>query len=93
MTKRLEQAINGMSPDAIRELEDFAEFLQSRRPNPEQAVPDRRLSLSWAGGLAHLRDQYASGVELAHAIRDEWADSVAPHATRTDGDKTHLDGD
>jgi hypothetical protein len=74
MTAKLAQAIREMSPEALRELEDFAEFLSKQKPR--QHTTDRRLSLNWAGGLSDLKDQYASGVELAHAIRDEWADSA-----------------
>ena len=84
MTQRLAAAIREMSPEALAELEDFAEFLQQRKPRTLTG-PARRLRMDWAGALSHLKDQYASGVELQHAIVDEWADSVGkPKADRGD---------
>jgi len=74
MTQRLAAAIREMSPEALAELEDFAEFLQQRKPKP--AEPPRYLSLSWAGSLSHLKDQYASGVELAHDINRQRAEDA-----------------
>ncbi len=74
MTQRLAEAIREMSPEALAQLEDFAVFLKEHKPKP--AEKPRYLSLSWAGSLSHLKDQYASGVDLAHDINRQRADDA-----------------
>ena len=78
---RLTQATAKLSTDQLHEVADFAEFLVERAaPAPveesshtEQPIP-RKMDLDkLRGSLAHLKDQYKSGVELQHAImREDW---------------------
>jgi hypothetical protein len=64
--KSLEERIKELPPNLQREVEDFVEFLISR----EQNLPRGRFTLSWAGALKDLRDQYTS-VELQH-LASKW---------------------
>jgi hypothetical protein len=77
---RLEEIMDSLSPEAQREVEDFAEFLAKRRPQNGESnlsstdLKAKHLSLSWAGGLRHLKDQYKSGLELQKKSLEWWGD-------------------
>lgn len=60
--------INDLPPDLRREAIHYIEEL-ARRKNPAKK---KKFSLSWAGGLAHLKDSTTS-VELQHAA-SHWRD-------------------
>jgi hypothetical protein len=62
MTARLENAVRKLSPEQVREVEDFAEFLAGRdRRNPmaKRGAP----KFDWVGSLRHI-DDAKSSVEL-----------------------------
>ena len=63
--KPLEERIKDLPPDLQREVEDFVDFILTRR----EALPPGKFSFDWAGALKDLRDQYTS-VELQHKIAD-----------------------
>jgi hypothetical protein len=50
------QLMNGLPENARTEVRDFARFLGERRRPAKQ----KRLRLSWAGGLREYRDRYTS---------------------------------
>ena len=67
--KSLEQVIGELPPELQQEVRDFAEYLLDRRPCPKQ----RRLRLSWAGGLREFRDRFTS-LELQRKVLEWWGD-------------------
>lgn len=78
---RLAQAASKLTEDQRREVADFAEFLVDRPTHPpasqaaqaNQTKPRKMNLEELRGSLAHLKDQYKSGVELQHAIvREDW---------------------
>ena len=79
---RLAQATAKLSTDQLHEVADFAAFLaEGRKPAASREKPSvsasegpRRFDTSKLyGALSHLKGQYASGVELQHAImREDW---------------------
>lgn len=60
--------IEDLPPDLRQEAIHFIEELAKKK----QRAVHRKFSLSWAGGLAHLKGSTTS-VELQHAAR-EWRD-------------------
>lgn len=67
--KTLEEMVGELPPDLRQEVRDFVEFLQEKKARRKQ----KKLRLSWAGGLKELRDQYTS-VELQHKALEWWGD-------------------
>ncbi len=63
----LSEKIANLPPDAQKEIEDFVEFIASRRPKPHRHIP----TLSWAGCLKDT-DGHKTSVELQHEIFREW---------------------
>lgn len=64
---RLNELAARLTPEQIREVEDFAEFLADRRRS-EPVPTHRAVSFEgWAGRLAHVDK---SAVELAHEAAD-----------------------
>ncbi len=59
----LEDRINDLPPDLRREVEDFVDFLLTKRDRAPSGV----LKLGWAASLADMKDRYTS-VELQHQI-------------------------
>lgn len=59
----LQDRINELPPELRREVEDFVEFLLSKRG--KNRPPPMRFD--WAGALSDLQDRYTS-VELQHQI-------------------------
>jgi hypothetical protein len=57
--ENLEKLIHGLPPDLKREVEDFIQFLLSRRAKKA----GKRLRQDWGGGLKEYRQQY-SALEL-----------------------------
>lgn len=64
----LAEKIQCLPEPVQREVEDFVDFLVSRR---RLKTVGPALRLSWAGGLAELRDQYSS-TELQKKSLDWW---------------------
>jgi len=52
----IEELMEKLPPDLQEEVRDFAQFLVERRAKPKQ----KKLRLTWAGGLREFRDQYTS---------------------------------
>jgi hypothetical protein len=50
------ELMKALSEELQAEVVDFARFLNGKRTQPKQ----RRLRLSWAGGLREYRDKYTS---------------------------------
>lgn len=80
---RLAQATPKLTEQQRHEVADFAEFLAERsaptaapvqeQPHAEHPGPRKMDLEKLRGSLAHLKDQYKSGVELQHAImREDW---------------------
>jgi hypothetical protein len=67
--KSLEEVIGELPPELQQEVRDFAEYLLDRRRCPKQ----RRLRLSWAGGLREFRDRFTS-LELQRKALEWWGD-------------------
>lgn len=55
--KSLEELVKEMPPEVKVVVRDFAESLIQKQ---KATGKGRKLSLSWAGGLAKYRDQYTS---------------------------------
>ena len=56
--KRLEDIIKELPEDLRKELEDFAQFLWERKFR--QGAKQKKLLLTWAGGLKEYRDRFTS---------------------------------
>jgi len=67
--KPLEEIIKELPPDIQQEVLDFAEFLMSKRKPPKQ----KRMRLSWIGGLREFRDKYTA-LELQKKALEWWGD-------------------
>ncbi len=67
--KRLDEIVRELPPDLQQELLDFAEFLKQKKAPKKQ----RRLRLSWAGGLKEFREQYTS-LNLQRKALEWWGD-------------------
>lgn len=63
----LEDLIGDLPPDLRAEVEDFVRFLRDRRLGGS----DRRLTLTWAGGLREFRDEFTA-LELEEKALDWW---------------------
>ena len=66
--KTLEELIKELPPDLRQEVYDFASFLMEKRAQPKQ----KKLRMTWAGGLRGFRDQFTS-LELQKKAL-EWRD-------------------
>lgn len=64
----LAEKIHNLPEPLQREVEDFVDFLTTKRRLKVVAPP---LRFSWVGGLAELRDQYSS-CELQKKSLDWW---------------------
>ncbi|HET6251165.1 MAG TPA: DUF2281 domain-containing protein [Tepidisphaeraceae bacterium] len=70
---RLNELAAKLSPAQLKELEDFAEFLGTRRDQPtaSSVSPERPISYEgWAGCLAHIHPEM-SDAEFNQMILDE----------------------
>lgn len=67
--KTLEELIKELPPDLQEEVRDFAEFLL----NTKVRVKQKKLRLTWAGGLREFRDQFTS-LELQKKSLQWWGD-------------------
>ncbi len=67
--RTLEEVVQVLPPNLKEEVRDFAEFLLEKREPPKQ----RRLRLSWAGGLREFRDRFTS-LELQKKTLEWWGD-------------------
>jgi hypothetical protein len=62
MSPRPEEALRILPADKVEEVAQFAERLAAKH----QSAPNRFLEISWKGAAKNLRDDYASGVDMAH---------------------------
>ena len=72
---RLNELVEKLTPSQVREVEDFAEFLISRRPlpAPQGQLPEHKISFEgWAGCLAHVHPEMSDD-EFSQLILDERA--------------------
>ena len=60
-TKNIENKIHKLSPQLLEEVEDFIDFLISKKQNNRNQ--EKRLKQDWAGALNEFSNQYSS-VEL-----------------------------
>ncbi len=67
--KTAEEMIKELPPDIQQEVLDFAEFLMTKKEPPKQ----KRMRLSWIGGLREFRDQYTA-LELKKKALEWWDD-------------------
>ncbi|HAA83621.1 DUF2281 domain-containing protein [Thermodesulfobacterium commune] len=63
-SSKLKELIDQLPPDLYQVVEDFIEFLLTKRKKPIKPP-----TFEWAGALEDLRDSYTS-VELQHKILD-----------------------
>ncbi|MBI4333488.1 MAG: DUF2281 domain-containing protein [Chloroflexi bacterium] len=68
-TKTLDELVKELPPELQDEVRDFARFLLSKRRKRKQ----KKLRLTWAGGLREFRDQYTS-LELQKKALEWWGD-------------------
>jgi len=61
--------IEKLPPEFQQEVCDFAQFLFTTKVKPKQ----KRLRLSWAGGLSEFRDTFTS-LELQKKALEWWGD-------------------
>jgi hypothetical protein len=67
--RKLEDVIQQLPPELQEEVHDFAEFLLKKKTRSRQ----KKLRLTWAGGLREFRDQYTS-LELQKKALEWWGD-------------------
>ena len=67
--KTLEELIKELPLELRQEVYDFACFLLEKRVQPKQ----KKLRMSWAGGLREFRDQFTS-LELQKKSLGWWSD-------------------
>ena len=67
--KTLEELIRKLPPELQQEVYDFALFLLETKVHPKQ----RKLRMTWAGGLREFRDQFTS-LELQKKALEWWGD-------------------
>jgi hypothetical protein len=80
---RLNELVEKLTPSQVKEVEDFAEFLISRRTlrASQGQQPEHKISFEgWAGCLAHV-DPEKSNKEI---IREAW-DAVVDKIDRVEG--------
>ena len=65
----LDELLDELPPGLLTEVQEFVEFLLHKKAKRKQ----RRLRLSWAGGLKEYRDQYTS-LELQKKALEWWGD-------------------
>jgi hypothetical protein len=70
--KKLEDIIKELPEDLRKEPEDFAQFLWEKKfiRSPKQ----RKLSLTWVGGLKEYRDKFTSS-DLQKKALEWWDDN------------------
>jgi hypothetical protein len=71
--KRLEDIIKELPEDLRKELEDFAQFLWEKKF--KQSPKQKKLRLTWAGGLKEYRDRFTS-LELQKKALEWWTNEV-----------------
>lgn len=64
-TRSLEEILRDLPQELREEVQDFVEFLLSRKVRRVKRIP----TFAWAGALADMKEQYGS-VELQHKIAD-----------------------
>ena len=67
--RRIEQLIKELPPELQDEVCDFAEFLLETKVHLGQ----KKLRMTWAGGLREFRDQFTS-LELQRKALEWWGD-------------------
>jgi hypothetical protein len=67
--KDAEEILSQLPPDLQREVLDFAEFLKQRQSSRKQ----KKLRMSWAGGLAEFRDKFTA-LDLQRKALEWWGD-------------------
>jgi len=67
--KDVEEVIRKLPPDLQQEVLDFAEFITQRRQDRKQ----KKLRMSWAGGLREFRDNFTS-LDLQKKALEWWGD-------------------
>jgi hypothetical protein len=67
--KKLEDIIKELPQDLRKELEDFAQFLWEKKF--KQGFKQKKLSLTWVGGLKEYRDKFTS-LDLQKKALEWW---------------------
>ncbi len=67
--RTIEQLIEQLPPELQQQVRDFAQFLLDTKVRPKQ----KKLRLSWAGGLREFRDKFTS-LELQKKSLEWWGD-------------------
>jgi len=71
MTKRLENAINQLTPAQVEELTALAEALARDNPSVRSGPAEqKKWKFDWVGGLSHFPEE--SGVEAQRVAMAEW---------------------
>jgi len=67
--RTIEELIEQLPPELQQQVRDFAQFLLDTKVRPKQ----KKLRLSWAGGLREFRDKFTS-LELQKKALEWWGD-------------------
>jgi len=67
--KKIEELIKELPPELRQEVRDFAQFLLDTKIHRKQ----KKLRLTWAGGLREFRDEFTS-LELQKKALEWWGD-------------------
>ena len=67
--RTIEQLIEQLPPELQQQVRDFAQFLLDTKVRPKQ----KKLRMSWAGGLREFRDKFTS-LELQKKALEWWGD-------------------
>jgi len=67
--KKIENLLKDLPPDLQEEVYDFACFLKDTKVGSKQ----KKVRMSWAGGLREFRDQFTS-LELQEKALGWWGD-------------------
>jgi len=70
---RLNELVEKLSPAQLKEVEDFAEFLLSRKSSTSGGARSRFLDVDKIAGMFANLDPGKSSVDLVHETMERWA--------------------
>lgn len=82
----MEEAIRKLTPEQVRSVEDYAEFLAARKHSPSRPVP-RKPKFDWAG-MAKDIDPDKSSVEIMDDAIREIAENANPELRQQARDRS-----
>ncbi|HMO26650.1 MAG TPA: DUF2281 domain-containing protein [Tepidisphaeraceae bacterium] len=88
MSTRLEEAIRKLTPEQVRSVEDYAEFLAARKQTSSTPV-SRKPKFDWAG-MAKDIDPEKSSVEIMEDAIRELAEHADPELRQQARDRSTI---